>query len=86
MARTSSKVAIVSWTALGGFLPSVLVCSIGALAATAVDMSDPQNALTQILPGWFAPVFLLSGVVMVAAGDSPPERVEISDPERRDTP
>ena len=23
---------------------------------------------------------------MVAAGDSPPERVEISDPERRDTP
>jgi NCS1 family nucleobase:cation symporter-1 len=61
--RTSSKVAIVSWTALGGFLPSVLVCSIGALAATAVDMSDPQNALTQILPGWFAPVFLLSLVL-----------------------
>lgn len=61
--RTSSKVATAAWTALGGFLPSVLVCSIGALAATAVDMSDPQNALQQILPGWFAPVFLLALVL-----------------------
>lgn len=61
--RTTNRVAIVSWTALGGFLPSVLVCSIGALAATAVDMSDPQNALQRILPGWFAPVFLLALVL-----------------------
>ena len=61
--RTSSKVATAGWTALGGFLPSVLVCSIGAVAATAVDMSDPQGALQQILPGWFAPVFLLALVL-----------------------
>lgn len=61
--RTSSKAAIAGWTALGGFLPSILVCSIGAVAATAVDMSDPQGALQQILPAFFAPVFLLSLVL-----------------------
>ena len=58
--RTTSRAATAGWTALGGFLPSVAVCSIGAFAATAVDMSDPQGALQQILPGWFAPVFLLA--------------------------
>ena len=61
--RTSSPVAVAGWTALGGFLPSVLVCSIGALAATAVDMSDPQGALQQILPGVVTPVFLLALVL-----------------------
>jgi len=61
--RTSSKTALAGWTALGGFLPSILVCSIGAVAATVVDMSDPQGALQQILPGWFVPVFLLSLVL-----------------------
>lgn len=61
--RTSSPVAIAGWTAAGGFLPSVLVCSIGALAATAVDMSDPQGALQQILPGFVTPVFLLALVL-----------------------
>ncbi|WP_030769743.1 MULTISPECIES: purine-cytosine permease family protein [unclassified Streptomyces] len=58
--RSSSRKAIVGWTALGAFLPSVAVCSLGAFAATAVDMSDPQVALQQILPGWFHPVFLLA--------------------------
>ncbi|MZE54676.1 nitrate reductase [Streptomyces sp. SID5770] len=61
--RTASKRAIVGWTALGAFLPSVLVCSLGALAATAVDMTDPQTALQELLPGWFVPVFLLSLVL-----------------------
>ncbi|MFE3071265.1 purine-cytosine permease family protein [Streptomyces sp. NPDC059247] len=61
--RTASKRAIVGWTALGAFLPSVVVCSLGALAATVVDMSDPQTGLQEILPGWFAPVFLLALVL-----------------------
>ncbi|MDV5144510.1 cytosine permease [Streptomyces sp. SBC-4] len=61
--RTASKKAIVGWTALGAFLPSVVVCSLGAFAATAVDMGDPQNALQTILPGWFTPVFLLALVL-----------------------
>ncbi|MFJ9342035.1 purine-cytosine permease family protein [Streptomyces sp. NPDC101733] len=61
--RTASKRAIVGWTALGAFLPSVVVCSLGAFAATAVDMTDPQTALQEILPGWFVPAFLLALVL-----------------------
>ncbi|MEU4082211.1 nitrate reductase [Streptomyces venezuelae] len=61
--RTASKKAIVGWTAFGAFLPSVIVCSLGAFAATAVDMTDPQTALQEILPGWFVPVFLLALVI-----------------------
>lgn len=61
--RTASRRAVMGWTALGGFLPSVVVCSLGALAATAVDMSDPQSGLEKILPAWFTPVFLLALVL-----------------------
>ncbi|MFE1268545.1 purine-cytosine permease family protein [Streptomyces sp. NPDC058758] len=61
--RDSSPRAIALWTALGAFVPSVVVCSLGALAATAVDMTDPQTALQAILPGWFVPVFLLALVL-----------------------
>ncbi|MDG9717721.1 cytosine permease [Streptomyces sp. DH24] len=61
--RTTSAKAVVGWTALGGFVPSVLVCSLGAIAATAVDMTDPQSGLEGILPGWFSPVFLLALVL-----------------------
>ncbi|MEU6389078.1 cytosine permease [Streptomyces sp. NPDC046939] len=61
--RTTSKRAVLGFTALGGFLPSMVVCSIGALAATVVDMSEPQSALEQILPRWFTPVFLLALVL-----------------------
>ncbi|WP_328334807.1 MULTISPECIES: purine-cytosine permease family protein [unclassified Streptomyces] len=60
---TTSRKAIVGWTALGSFLPSVAVCSLGAFAATTVDMTDPQAALEKILPGWFTPVFLLALVL-----------------------
>ncbi|MEV4941809.1 purine-cytosine permease family protein [Streptomyces zaomyceticus] len=61
--RTASKKAIICWNALGAFLPSVVVCSLGAFAATAVDMTDPQTALQEILPGWFVPLFLLALVL-----------------------
>jgi purine-cytosine permease-like protein len=57
-ADTSPK-AVAGWTALGGFLPSVVLGGVGVLAATAVDMTDPQTALGQLLPRWFYPVFLL---------------------------
>ncbi|MGX1025985.1 cytosine permease [Streptomyces sp. SAI-097] len=65
--RTTSARAIVGWTALGGFLPGVVVCFLGALAATAVDMTDPQAGLRQILPGWFGPVLLLALVLGTVA-------------------
>ncbi|MFI5647627.1 purine-cytosine permease family protein [Kitasatospora sp. NPDC051705] len=61
--HTTSSRAVLGWTALGGFLPSVLVGGLGVLAATVVDMTDPQAALQRILPGWFNPVFLLALVV-----------------------
>ncbi|MEV8593423.1 cytosine permease [Streptomyces sp. NPDC052012] len=61
--RTTSAKAVIGWTALGGFVPGVLVCSLGALAATAVDMTDPQTGLATILPGWFEPLFLLALVL-----------------------
>ncbi|MEU1227128.1 cytosine permease [Streptomyces sp. NPDC005828] len=61
--RTASPKAVAGWTALGSFVPGVIVCALGAFAATAVDMTDPQNALQEILPGWFVPVFLLALVL-----------------------
>ena len=60
--RASAR-AIVGWTALGGFLPCVLLAGLGALAATAIDMSDPQTSLGTILPHGFYPVFLLVIIV-----------------------
>ncbi|MFE6227484.1 purine-cytosine permease family protein [Streptomyces sp. NPDC057854] len=65
--RDSSPRAIALWTALGAFVPSVVVSALGAFAATAVDMTDPQTALQGILPGWFVPVFLLALVLGTVA-------------------
>jgi len=56
---TTSPFAIALWTGLGGFVPCVLLSFVGVLAATAVNMTDPQTAFKAILPGWFYPVFLL---------------------------
>lgn len=54
-----SKSAVAVFTALGGFVPSVLLGWTGVLAGSLTDMSDPQESLEAILPGWFYPVFLL---------------------------
>ncbi len=54
---------IVMWTAVGCFVPGVLLSVLGALAGTAVDMTDPQTSFAAILPPWFYPVFLLVIVV-----------------------
>ena len=61
-AATSPR-AVAGWTAVGGFVPSVLLGGLGVLAGTAVDMTDPQTSLGAILPGWFYPVFLLVIVI-----------------------
>lgn len=57
--RTTSPRKVLAYTALGGFVPAVILAVLGVFAATAVDMTDAQTSLEQILPGWFYPVFLL---------------------------
>ena len=59
----SSKKAVVIWTALGGIIPSVLLGALGAVAATSIDMNDPQTAIAEIVPAWFYPVFLAAVIV-----------------------
>ncbi|MBY8886809.1 cytosine permease [Streptomyces sp. PTM05] len=66
---TSSR-AVAGWTALGAFVPSVLFTALGALAGTAIDMTDPQTALETITPGWFHPVFLLAIILGAVANNA----------------
>lgn len=61
-ADTSGR-AVALWTALGGFLPSVLLGWVGVWAGTVIDMDDAQTNLAQIVPAWFYPLFLLCIVI-----------------------
>lgn len=61
--RTASPRAVAGWTALGGWVPAVALESIGILAGSVIDMSDPQTNMRSILPSWFYAVFLLVVVV-----------------------
>ncbi|UFS57557.1 purine-cytosine permease family protein [Subtercola endophyticus] len=55
---TVSKRAVVTFTALGGFVPAVVIGALGVLAGTSIDMTDPQVAIADILPAWLYPIFL----------------------------
>jgi NCS1 family nucleobase:cation symporter-1 len=55
----SSAKRIVLYTALGGYIPTVVLTVIGILAATAVDASDFTTTIRTVVPGWFYPIFLL---------------------------
>ncbi|BAJ28014.1 MULTISPECIES: cytosine permease [Kitasatospora] len=68
--RTASPRAVAGWTALGAFVPSVLFTALGTLAATTLDMTDPQSALTAVLPGWARPLFLLAIVLSAVANNA----------------
>jgi purine-cytosine permease-like protein len=61
----TSRRAIAWWVALGGFLPSVVLGTIGVLAGTAIDMTNPQESFATIVPAWFYPVFL--GVIVTGS-------------------
>ncbi|GAA1109841.1 purine-cytosine permease-like protein [Nocardiopsis composta] len=61
--RGTSPAAIAGWTTLGAYLPSVLFTALGALAATTLDMTDPQRGLEGVLPSWFQPVFILAVIL-----------------------
>lgn len=56
--RTTSKRSVILWTALGGFIPAVLIGGLGVIAGTAIDMTDPQVTIGEIVPAWFTPIFL----------------------------
>ena len=68
--RTTSPFAVAGWTALGSAVPSVLLSALGALAATAVDMSDPEAGFESILPSWFVPIFLIAVIVATIANNA----------------
>ncbi|TCO55969.1 purine-cytosine permease family protein [Actinocrispum wychmicini] len=68
--RSTRPAAIAGWTTLGAFVPSVLFTALGAFAATTLDMSDPQTALAQVLPGWFTPVFLIAVILGAIANNA----------------
>ena len=61
---------VALWTTLGMVIPGVLATFVGALAASAVDMSDPEAGLEKFLPGWFAPIFLISVIVGTIANNA----------------
>lgn len=70
LARDTSPTAVALWTAFGAIIPNVLLTVIGALAGTALDMTDPQSALSAILPGWFRPAFLLAIILAALANNA----------------
>lgn len=61
---------VALWTTLGMVIPGVLATFVGVLAASAVDMSDPESGLEKFLPGWFAPIFLVSVIVGTIANNA----------------
>jgi len=68
--RETSARAIIGWTFLGSFIPGTIMTAVGALAATAVDASNPQAAAESLLPGWFTPVFLMAVIVSTIANNA----------------
>lgn len=60
-----SKRAVALWTALGGFVPAILIGVLGVVAGTAIDMTDPQLTIAEIVPSWFVPLFL--GMVVLSS-------------------
>ncbi|WP_237774077.1 purine-cytosine permease family protein [Actinosynnema sp. ALI-1.44] len=68
--RTSKPTAVAGWTAVGAYIPSVLFTALGALAATTLDMRDPQTALAGMLPEWFVPVFLVAVIIGAVANNA----------------
>jgi nucleobase:cation symporter-1, NCS1 family len=57
--RSTSSRAVVAYTALGGYLPTILLTFAGILAATVVDPSDFTSSIRGVVPGWSYPIYLL---------------------------
>ncbi|GAA1544316.1 purine-cytosine permease family protein [Nocardioides humi] len=68
--RSTNPVAVASYTALGGAVPNVVFLTVGALAATVTDLSDPETGLQGIVPGWLITVFLVAILVGILANNA----------------
>lgn len=66
---STSRRAVVGWTALGGIVPSVLITAVGIVAATAIDMTEPQETIAAVVPAWFHPVILAAIIVGTIANN-----------------
>ncbi|KXP05014.1 purine-cytosine permease family protein [Tsukamurella pseudospumae] len=67
---STSPVSVAAATALGSAIPGAVLVSVGALAATAVDMSDPQAGLISLIPSWFVPIFLVAVIVSTVCNNA----------------
>jgi NCS1 family nucleobase:cation symporter-1 len=65
----ASAKRIVWYTAIGGYIPSVVLTGIGIFAATAVNPADFTTSLRAIVPGWFYVVFLLAVALGMTANN-----------------
>lgn len=57
--KGASTKRIVMWTSLGGFIPSTVLCILGVLLGTAINMTNPISSIEAIVPSWFYYLFLL---------------------------
>jgi hypothetical protein len=68
--RAIRPTAVAWWTTLGAFAPIIVFTALGALAGTALDMTDPQTALDGIMPAWVRPAFLLAVILGAVANNA----------------
>ncbi|MBM7519720.1 purine-cytosine permease family protein [Nocardioides nitrophenolicus] len=68
--RDTSPVAVATWTALGNAVPGVVLLTVGVLAATVTDLSDPEAGLAGIVPGWLVTLFLVAIIVGILANNA----------------
>lgn len=67
----TSKRRIVASVAAGGFVPSVLLMTLGAAVATAVPAaSDPISGLPHAFPSWFLVPYLVFAIAQLFAINS----------------
>lgn len=60
--RKTSARAITFWTAIGAYVPAVVITVIGYLAARSVDMTDPIGGFQPLLAPWYFGLFVLAVV------------------------
>jgi nucleobase:cation symporter-1, NCS1 family len=57
--RSTSGTKITAWTFVGAFIPAVVISFVGAIAATAADLTDPVGGLKPLLESWYFIPFLI---------------------------